>query len=508
MLRSPDRSLALYTVPVAAILALLLTFILPDNTRLWDALNRALPGAPEQRVVVVGIDDASLRDYGRIGNWPRELYAQALGTLEQAGATAIGIDVLFSDPARNDSRLADAFSQPNVVLATAPGESRQLASPDWLSPTGVSALNVSPDGVVRTFQTGYPGTPETQGDASPVTDSASAAAQASATLHPSFARQLAVAAGRNVPLDTQPQLLRYSAPSQDRLPVIPFRDVVNGNVRYGDIQGKIVIIGLTASGTSNLTLRDVTGQVVPGVAMQARAVSSLLSPPFTRLPTWLIALMAVATAVSAVLARGVWGFALALLMLALAIPLWLGNILLPGVTLSYAAILGTALVALERWWNLRNLSMRDPLTGFGNRVAFTRALEQRWTARAARPLGLLLVDLSGFRKVNEVYGLRAGDELLSDLSGRILKHKRRSDLLFRWGPDEFAVLLEGASVQDMTATTQRIQDALQELTYRDVPVRISIGAARTGPDIQTPTDLVEAASRSRYRAKYQREQRG
>ncbi|GGS33084.1 sensor domain-containing diguanylate cyclase [Deinococcus knuensis] len=495
MLRSPDRSLALYTVPVAAILALLLTFILPDNTRLWDALNRALPGEPEQRVVVVGIDDASLRDYGRIGNWPRELYGQALGTLEQAGATAIGIDVLFSDPARNDSRLADAFSKPNVVLATAPGEGRALASPDWLSPTGVSALNISRDGVVRTFQTGYPAAPDS-GDATP------------ADLNPSFARQLAVAAGRNVPLDTQPQLLRYTAPSQDRLPVIPFRDVVNGNVRYGDIQGKIVIIGLTASGTSNLTLRDVTGQVMPGVALQARAVSSLLSPPFTRLPAWLIALMAVATAVSAVLARGVWGFALALLMLALAIPLWLGNILLPGVTLSYAAILGTALVALERWWNLRNLSVRDPLTGFGNRVAFTRALEQRWTARATRPLGLLLVDLSGFRKVNEVYGLRAGDELLSDLSGRILKHKRRNDLIFRWGPDEFAVLLDSASVQDMTTTTQRIQDALQELTYRDLPVRASIGAARTGPDIQTPIDLVEAASRSRYRAKYQREQRG
>ncbi|WP_291428225.1 CHASE2 domain-containing protein [Deinococcus sp.] len=506
MLRSPDRSLALYTVPVAAILALLLTFILPDNVRLWDALNRALPGAPEQRVVLVGIDDASLRDYGRIGDWPRELYAQALGTLEQAGATAIGIDVLFSDPARNDSRLADAFSRPNVVLATAPGESRQLASPDWLSPTGVSALNVSPDGVVRTFQTGYPGLPEGKGNARPVTDST--AAQASAALHPSFAQQLAVAAGRNVPLDTQAQLLRYSAPSQDRLPVIPFRDVVNGNVRYGDIQGKIVLIGLTASGTSNVILRDVTGQVVPGVVMQARAVSSLLSPPFTRLPTWLTALLAVTAAVSAVLARGVWGFALALLMLALAARLWVDNILLPGVTLSLAAILGTALVALERWWNLRNLSMRDPLTGFGNRVAFTRALEGRWAARAARPLGLLLVDLSGLRKVNEVYGLHAGDELLSDLSGRILQHKRRSDLLFRWGPDEFAVLLEGASVQDMTATTQRIEDAVQELRYHDVPLRVSIGAARTGPDMQTPADLVEAASRSRYRAKYEREQRG
>ncbi|GAA0515558.1 sensor domain-containing diguanylate cyclase [Deinococcus depolymerans] len=489
MLRSPDRSLALYTVPVAAVLALLLTLILPDNPRLWDALNRALPSATDRRIVLVGIDDASLRDYGRIGTWPRELYGQALRTLNQAGATAIGIDVLLSDPALNDRRLADAFSQPNVVLATAPGESGLLASPDWRSPTGISALNVSPDGIVRTFQTGYP-----TGDRGP--------------LGASFARQLAVAAGRNVPLSTEPQLLRYSSPDQDRLPVIPFRDVVNGNVRYGDIQGKIVIVGLTATGTGGPTVRDVTGQTVAGAALQARAVSSLLSPPFTRLPTWLIALLAVATAVTAVLARGMWGFGLAMLTLAAAIPLWLGNILLPGVTLSYAAILGTALVALERWWNLRNLSVRDPLTGFGNRVAFTRALEQRWAGRAARPLGLLLVDLSGFRKVNELYGLQAGDELLRDLSGRIMKHKRRGDLIFRWGPDEFAVLLDNASTQDMALVTQRLQDSLGQLSYRDLHVRTSVGAARTSPDIQTPIDLVEAASRSRYRVKYQREQRG
>ncbi|GAA5438667.1 CHASE2 domain-containing protein [Deinococcus caeni] len=488
MLRSPDRSLALYTVPAAAVLALLLTLLLPNNTRLWDALNRALPSATDRRVVLVGIDDASLRDYGRIGTWPRELYGQALRTLDQAGATAIGIDVLLSDPALNDSRLADAFSQPNVVLATAPGESGLLASPDWRSPTGISALNVSPDGVVRTFQTSYPTRDGTPG--------------------PSFARQLAVAAGSNVPLSTEPQLLRYSSPDHDRLPVIPFRDVVNGNVRYGDIQGKIVIIGLTATGSGAPSVRDVTGQTVAGAALQARAVSSLLSPPFTRLPQWLTALLAVATAITAVLARGMWGFALAMLTLAAAIPLWLGNILLPGVTLSYAAILGTALVVLERWWNLRNLSVRDPLTGFGNRVAFTRALEQRWATRAARPLGLLLVDLSGFRKVNEQYGLQAGDELLRDLSGRIMKHKRRGDLIFRWGPDEFAMLLDNASTQDMTLVTQRLQDSLDRLSYRDLHVRTSIGAARTSPDIQTPIDLVEAASRSRYRVKYQREQRG
>src|SRR6478672_11812570 len=74
---SPERSLAALTVPVAAVLAALLTLAAPDNERLWDALNRALPAPPDPRVLVVGIDEASLRDYGRIGSWPRDLYSQA-----------------------------------------------------------------------------------------------------------------------------------------------------------------------------------------------------------------------------------------------------------------------------------------------------------------------------------------------------------------------------------------------------------------------------------------------
>ncbi|GGO22590.1 CHASE2 domain-containing protein [Deinococcus humi] len=481
------RPLRRYTVPLAALLAVVLVWTMPTNALLWDALNRALPSPPDARVVVVGIDDATLRDYGRIGNWPRELYGQALNTLEQAGAAAIGIDVLLGDPARNDAALAAVFSRPNVVLATAPGEATTLR-PDWRSPTGVSALNLSEDGIVRSFQTAYPAPDAPNG------------------LAPSFARQLAVAAGRSVPLDTHSRILRYSAPDPQRLPVIPFRDVVNGTIRYGDIQNRVVVLGLTASGVPGPAVRDVTGQPVSGVELQARAVSSLLSPPFTSMPLWTIALVGVLAAVSAALAGGLWGFWIALLALALSVPYWLFNTLLPGVTLSMCAVLGSGLVMLERWWALRHSGVRDPLTGFGNRLAFTRAIEGRWQGRHNRPLGLLLVDLSGFRKVNATYGHAAGDELLRELAGRIMEHKRRGDLIFRWGPDEFAVLLYNMPPAELADLTRRVQLSLDAMSYRDLPLRASVGGASTGPEINSPTDLIEAASRSRYRIKYQREQ--
>ncbi|CAM3217864.1 CHASE2 domain-containing protein [Deinococcus saxicola] len=473
------------TLPLAALLAAALAWSMPENGLLWDALNRALPSPPDGRVLVVGIDDATLRDYGRIGSWPRELYAQALNTLDQAGAAAIGVDVLLADPARNDAALAAVFSRPNVVLATAPGEPTALR-PEWRSPTGISALNLSDDGIVRSFQAAYP-------------DAASA-------LAPSFARQLAAAAGRSVPLDPQPRILRYSVPDPQRLPVIPFRDVVNGSVRYGDFQNRVVLVGLIASGVGVPAVRDVSGQVVSGVELQARAVSSLLSAPFAHLPLWTVMLAGVLAALAAVLAGGLWGFWIALLALALSVPYWLLSTLLPGVTLSLCAVLGTGLVMLERWWTLRHSGVRDPLTGFGNRLAFTRAVESRWQGRQSRPLGLLLVDLSGFRKVNSVYGYAAGDELLRELAGRIMQHKRRGDLIFRWGPDEFAVLLDNTPSAELADLTRQVQLSLNTVTYRDLSLQASVGGASTGPDIRTPSDLIEAASRSRYRIKYQREQ--
>lgn len=123
----------------------------------------------------------------------------------------------------------------------------------------MSALNLGPGGVVRSFQTAY--------------------ATGNGRLEPSFARQVAVAAGEPAPLDERPRPLRAVKAESGGLPVLPFRDVVNGNVRFADLQGKVVLIGLTASGLVGPSLSDVSGQAVPGVLLQARAVSSLLGPP-------------------------------------------------------------------------------------------------------------------------------------------------------------------------------------------------------------------------------------
>ncbi len=490
-----------WMLAAATLLALLFSLLTPLNQALWDALNRSLPAAPDPRVVVVGIDDETLRDYGRLDTWDRSLYARALRTLDQAGARAVALDILFQGRASGDEALGPLLSRKGVILASTPGDPQGVG----LGPrtgrgavTGLSVLNIDPDGVVRRFQRGYR-LPDGQ-------------------LVPSLAEQLARAAGvsaqpqatqsSGTPLSTTPQTIRYVQPDQGALPALSFRDLVNGTVRYSQLQDKLVVIGLTAAGSQGSGYLDVSRVAVPGVILQARTVSSLLAEPFVRFGLWWTLLLGVLAAVSAVLLRGFWGFVIAALAVGLSLPLWLADVQFPGATVSLCAMTGLLLVAAERWWQLRHLGTVDPLTGLGNRLAFTRAVEHRWAGRNERPIGLLLVDLAGFRNVNDRLGIQAGDALLQHLAGTLKGNKRRADVVFRWGADEFVLLVDGSDPQELARFAARMQAALAEISGPDGSVRASTGHSMTGPDIHTPTELIERASRMRYRNKYQGETAG
>jgi diguanylate cyclase (GGDEF)-like protein len=491
MSRFPERSLRRFTLPLAAVLGAGVLLVFPLNPRLENTLNQLLPSRPSPALVVVGIDDASLRDYGRPDVWPRELYAQVLQTLGEAGVRVVGLDVLLSGASSGtDAALAPLFSTPHLVLATSPGEAGEPPQPGWRSPTGVSVLNRSAGGVARSVQTAY----ELEGPGG------------DRRLVPSFAGQIARLAGGTVPTDTAPRLLRYVPPGALEAVTLSFRDVVNGNVRFAELQDKVVLIGLTASGFSGLTSPDLDGSQVSGTYLQARAVSSLLAPPLTRPPLWLMAALGALLAAVTVWLRGLWGFGAAALALGLAVLGWLVNLVLPGVSLSLAALVGVGLVTAERWWQLRGLGTQDGLTGVGNRLAFTRAVEHRWHSRQDRPMSLMLIDLDGLRQVNQQYGHLAGDTLLRDLAGRLQKLRRRGDIVFRWGPDEFAVLLDQVGPQELPALTDHFQRNLGDLRAHDLRVQANIGAASTSADVLTPSELIEAASRSRYRMKYRRGQ--
>ena len=143
----------------------------------------------------------------------------------------------------------------------------------------------------------------------------------------------------------------------------------------------------------------------------------------------------------------------------------------------------------------------DPLTGVANRRSFMDALEREW-ARRERDGGASLVcviDLDGFKQVNDAYGHTAGDEVLRRVAQALRDATRASDCVGRIGGDEFAVLLTGAEAAAAgVAFEWRVRSRLRQLTAPGEPqVELSFGF-----DPLVATDSPEAALDAADQAMY------
>jgi diguanylate cyclase (GGDEF)-like protein len=138
-------------------------------------------------------------------------------------------------------------------------------------------------------------------------------------------------------------------------------------------------------------------------------------------------------------------------------------------SLSAAAIAFTAQVRVARMelveeeQEASTLARRDPLTGLGNRRAFDEALERVVAGARSidRPLTLVIADIEDFKRVNDVHGHLAGDRCLREVAAAIARSVRPSDDAFRWGGDEFAVLLPGTDRERALAVVERIAAAVE-----------------------------------------------
>ncbi len=146
----------------------------------------------------------------------------------------------------------------------------------------------------------------------------------------------------------------------------------------------------------------------------------------------------------------------------------------------------------------------DPLTGLPNRTMLADRLERELADRAGtRPTGLLLLDLDGFREVNDVHGHPVGDELLIAVADRLGRAVGPEATLARLGDDEFAVLLPGTGPEQVGATARRLLDVVGEpyhLTGGELNLTISVGTvvaepSMTGPDALGDADLALYAAK-------------
>jgi two-component system cell cycle response regulator len=150
----------------------------------------------------------------------------------------------------------------------------------------------------------------------------------------------------------------------------------------------------------------------------------------------------------------------------------------------------------------------DALTGVGNRAQFNR----RWreevaeAARHARPLTLAVLDIDHFKRINDTYGHPAGDEVIATLARVIQRCVRVSDVVCRYGGEEFAVILPTTTPDDAEVVAQRIRESLQARVWPRHPehtVTCSIGLAGSvdSREGMTPEAWFEAADAALYTAK-------
>ena len=155
---------------------------------------------------------------------------------------------------------------------------------------------------------------------------------------------------------------------------------------------------------------------------------------------------------------------------------------------------------------LERAARRDPLTGLANRSELGPLAQALQDGPADTTIGMLFLDLDGFKTVNDVHGHDAGDAVLVEVARRLTASVRPGDIVVRLGGDEFLVVCRLAAQQpeQMLAV---LADRLEREVARPVDVRgqqlvvgVSVGRA-VGPATQSVEDLVDAADRAMYRQK-------
>ncbi|EBA13123.1 hypothetical protein RCCS2_04539 [Roseobacter sp. CCS2] len=162
--------------------------------------------------------------------------------------------------------------------------------------------------------------------------------------------------------------------------------------------------------------------------------------------------------------------------------------------------------ANARLVDLERLSRSDSLTGLMNRRAFDEVVQSMMHQHANKQgVTVFLIDLDGFKPINDSYGHEAGDAVLRAVGTRLEALANRGDRVARVGGDEFAVLTANVtSVKQARALATEIIAKLSETIpfgQKKLDVGVSVGIARQGPDASNPPELLSGADQAMYLAK-------
>jgi diguanylate cyclase (GGDEF)-like protein len=173
-----------------------------------------------------------------------------------------------------------------------------------------------------------------------------------------------------------------------------------------------------------------------------------------------------------------------------------------------ARLTATGLERVRLFEQLRNAADTDLVTGVHNHRYLQERLRQE-VARGARshsPLAVLMMDLDKFKQVNDRHGHADGDRVLHNIGATIMAQVRTTDIVARYGGDEFVVLMPDTSAERAELVTRRVVDAILERRHElsngsHVSVGVSAGLAQYPDDGRTTAQLLATADAAMYEAK-------
>jgi diguanylate cyclase (GGDEF)-like protein len=173
-------------------------------------------------------------------------------------------------------------------------------------------------------------------------------------------------------------------------------------------------------------------------------------------------------------------------------------------------LLSTLVYPLRNALNYRdalNQALSDPLTGLGNRGALENSLEHQWqmAQRYEQDLGVLMIDIDFFKKINDTCGHDIGDAVIKHVAESIKVTTRQTDMVFRYGGEEFLVLLNKTTTLGSSIIAERIRENIENLRLTDnkgqlIEVTASVGGTHLRAGL-SKSQLVQEADKALYTAK-------
>ena len=152
-------------------------------------------------------------------------------------------------------------------------------------------------------------------------------------------------------------------------------------------------------------------------------------------------------------------------------------------------------------------AFNDTLTGIPNRHAYEERLQQeyaRWK-RYQQPLAIMVVDIDNFKQINDNYGHRAGDKALRIIANQLQNMTRETDLIARYGGDEFVLLLPETSAKGALAIAEKLRNAVEKCAFhfreKKVTITVSCGISEYLSG-DAPEDAFERADQALYKSKH------